>query len=79
MSEPKVMDALLDFFDEKKKKQKKKVNDLLQIVTKLERYQKKLEKELSSETKKSKIKQLESELKVVKQKCAKAHKLLKSL
>jgi len=73
------MDALLDFFDEKKKKQKKKVNDLLQIVTKLERYQKKLEKELSSETKKRKIKQLESELKVVKQKCAKAHKLLKSL
>ena len=79
MSETKVMDALLDFFDEKKKKQKKKVDDLLQIVTKLERYQKKLEKELSSETKKRKIKQLQSELQVVKQKCAKAHKLLKSL
>ena len=79
MSESKVMDALLDFFDEKKKKQKKKVDDLLQIVTKLERYQKKLEKDLSSETKKRKIKQLESELQVVKQKCAKAHKLLKSL
>lgn len=79
MNGPKLLDALRDFFDEKKKKQKKKVDDLLQIVTKLERYKKKLEKELRSETKNRKIKQLEAELKLVKRKCAKGLKLLKSL
>ncbi len=79
MTGPKLLDALRDFFDEKKKKQRKNIDDLLKIISKLEHYQKKLEQELNDETKKRKIEEIKAELEVVKRKCSKAHKLLKSL
>lgn len=79
MSGNKILSALRDFFDEKRKKQKKQKNDLIEILAKLERYQKKLEKNLHGESKKKKIQQLEAEINIVKRKSRKAHKLLESL
>lgn len=79
MTGPNILDALGDFFDEKKKKQKKCKDDLKKLLAKLEQYQKKLKKDLSGETKKNKIRQIEAELKVVKKKCLKAHKLMETL
>lgn len=79
MTGPKILSALSDFFDEKKKKQKKCKDDLIKLLEKLGEYRKKLKKDLKSETKNNKIRQIEAELKVVKKKCAKANKLLETL
>ncbi|MCP4075843.1 MAG: hypothetical protein GY744_06650 [Gammaproteobacteria bacterium] len=74
-----ILNNLDDFFDEKKKKQKKCKDDLLKLMEKLGKYRKKLKHELSSETKNKKIQQIKAELKIVKKKCMKATKLLESL
>ena len=79
MSGSKLLTTLSDFFNEKRKKQKKRKDDLCKLMKKLRKYQKGLEKDLRNERKKKNIQQLEAELTVVKKKRLKAHKLMKSL
>lgn len=79
MTGPNILSNLDDFFDEKKKKQKKCKDDLIKLMDKLGKYRKKLKQELNSETKNKKILQIKAELKVVKKKCIKANKLLESI
>ena len=79
MSKNKLFSVIGDIFDEKKKVQKKRAKELKALLEKLNKYLGRLEKELDGETEKKKMRQLENEVKVVKKKCNKAHKLLKSL
>lgn len=79
MPSNKLVQAIGDFFDANKKKQRKKKSNLKIILAKLKKQNKALEKKLKDENDSKKRKQLQRELNTICAQRRKGIKLLKSL
>ncbi len=79
MTGNKHLEMLSDFFNAKKRKQKKKQEVLKNILVKLETHQKKLVKQLETESNAKKIRKVKAQIKTIHLKRKKGYKLLNSL
>ena len=75
----KLLDTIRDFFDESRKRQRDKKDNLKQVLHKLKVKHKDLRKQLSDEDNQNKIKDIQKTIDVIRAQRKKGHKLLKEL